>query len=135
MSGERGFVRIADHPIRTEIGVAHPLVGCRKTQMGKTALAPRTAGPVNDLTAIRAVDEISLNWTIPLKGVRKLLVNGSIGMRVCRLESKDSECIETGHPLLLPPSTVARFAEELPASMKSGPPRVSYYAVTLIGGL
>lgn len=112
--------------------VCTTLIGCQKTQMPKTALAPRTTGPIKDLIAIRAGGEISLGWTTPRKGMSKLQVNGLIGMRVCRLERTDSECIEAGRPLFLAPSAVARFVEELPALMTSGSPRVAYYSVELL---
>lgn len=108
------------------------LTGCRKTHVGKTAVPPRTTGPINDLTAIRAGDEISLSWTTPRKGMKKVFVKGFVGMRVCRLERTDSECIEAGHPILLPSGAAAKFAEELPALMTSGSPRVVYYAVEVL---
>jgi hypothetical protein len=106
--------------------------GCRKTHVGKTALAPKMVGPIKDLTAIRAGDEISLNWITPRKGMSKIIVNGSMKTRVCRLEITDGECNEAGHPLLLAPGAVGTFAEELPARMTSGPPRVAYYSVELL---
>lgn len=109
-----------------------PLNACHKTNVPGTSLAPKKSGPVRDLSAIRVGDEISLNWTTPRKGMSKLIVNGSIRMKVCRLESTDGGCTETGPPFLLAPGAVGTFAEELSALMASGPPRVAYYSVMLL---
>jgi len=113
------------------VSICVALTGCRKTQV-VTALAPKASGPIKDLTAVRAGDEISLNWTTPRKGMSKLIVNGLVKMRVCRQESTHAECIEAGHPLLLAPAVAGTFTEELPGLMASGAPRVNYYSVELI---
>lgn len=107
------------------------LAGCRKTRLSKTGLPPETTG-VKELAAIRIGDDISLNWTEPQKGVKKLLANGSMQTRVCRLERIEAECVEAEHPVLLVPGGAGTFTEELPASMRSGPPRVAYYSVQLL---
>jgi hypothetical protein len=108
------------------------LTGCRKTHVGKSALAPKAPGPIKDLTGIRVGDEVSLNWTTPRKGISRLVVNGSLEMRVCRLESTESKCVEAARPQLLALGAVGRFAEELPAQMRSGPPRVANYFVEIL---
>lgn len=108
------------------------VTGCRKSSIAKTSLASKVAGPVKDLTAIRVGDQISLKWTTPRKGISKLLVHGSMKMRVCRLEGADGGCIETGPPLLLAPGAMGTFAEDLSAMMASGPPRVLYYSLELL---
>jgi hypothetical protein len=108
------------------------LSGCRKTHAGNSALPPAMRGPIKDLTGIRVADVVSLNWTTPRNGMSKVIVNGSVRMRVCRLERTDSKCVEAGHPLLLAPGAVGAFAEELPAQMATGVPRVAYYSVEIL---
>lgn len=112
--------------------VCIPQTGCHKPNFGSTSLAPGISGPVRDLSAIRFGDEISLNWTAPRKGIGELVVNGSMRMKVCRLESTNGECIETGPPFLLAPGATGSFAEELSTLTASGPPRVNYYSVVLL---
>lgn len=113
------------------VGVSLVLSGCKRARVRQTSMAPGTAGPIHDLTAIRIGDEISLNWTTPRKGVRKLLVEGSVSTRVCRFEEASKECTEARHSLLLAPGAAGNFAEELPASMAAGPPRVAYYGIEI----
>lgn len=125
LSGKQAVAAIAI------VSVWVAVTGCRKTQAGRV-LAPKTSGPIKDLTAIRVGDEISLNWTTPRKGMSKLIVKGSVETRVCRLERADAECIEAGHPLQLAPAAAGAFTEELPALMASGAPRVNYYSVELL---
>lgn len=108
------------------------LSGCRKSHVGNTALPPTMRGPIKDLTGIRVGDDVSLNWTTPRNGMRKYIVDGSVRMRVCRLESPDSKCVEAGHSLLLAPGAVGTFAEELPTQMGAGAPRVAYYSVEIL---
>jgi hypothetical protein len=116
----------------TTVCVCIALTGCRKTKVGTNALAPHKAGPIKDLTAIRVGDEIYLNWTTPRKGLSKIAFNGSMNIRVCRLETPKSECIEAGRPLRLALGAPGAFAEAIPAPMASGPPRVAYYSVEFL---
>jgi hypothetical protein len=158
LAKELGYSWIADHLMRTKMGgtmeatailmkklpnmlitamiailcICIALTGCRKTHVGKSALAPKAPGPIKDLTGIRVGDEVSLNWTTPRKGISRLVVNGSLEMRVCRLESTESKCVEAARPQLLALGAVGRFAEELPAQMRSGPPRVANYFVEIL---
>lgn len=106
------------------------LAGCRKPHRATSPLAPRKAGPIRDLSAIRVGDEISLNWTAPR--IKKLAVNGSLNLRVCRLESEEGECIQAGPTLLLPTGSTGSFAEALTPPMASGHPRLAYYSVEVL---
>jgi hypothetical protein len=42
---------------------------------------------VTDLSAIRAGDQVSLNWTMPKKTTDKLVIKGFVTVRVCRREA------------------------------------------------
>jgi hypothetical protein len=107
------------------------LAGCRKPG-AQAPLAPQMRGPVTDLAAIRAADEISLVWTVPKKGTGKLAVNGSIEVQVCRRENTTGACIDAGKPQSLRRGAPGSFSERLPASLASGSPRLLYYFVELM---
>lgn len=107
------------------------LSGCRKPSLRRPS-APQLRGPVKDLVAIRAGDEILLGWTVPRRGTTKLLVNGSIKVQVCRRESIAGECIDAGAPLHLARGAKGSFSEWLPATLASGTPRLLYYSVELL---
>jgi hypothetical protein len=107
------------------------LAGCKRPG-AQGPLAPELRGPVTDLTAIRAGDEISLAWTMPQRGVRKFTANGVIEVRLCRRESKAEPCTDAGAPLKLAPGAAGTFSEKLPAALGTGEPRVLYYSVELM---
>jgi hypothetical protein len=112
-------------------GPAALLTGCKKPQ-SQGPLAPESRGPVHDLAAIRAGNEISLSWTVPKRGTRKLVVNGSVKVEVCRRESASEACNVIGDPLLLAPGAAGTFSESLPGALASGDPRALYYYVELL---
>lgn len=105
-------------------------MGCRKPRVSPP-VAPGVQGPVHDLAAIRAADNLSLGWSMPKKRTRNLVVNGSISVHVCRRESAASPCTEVAEPMLLAPGAAGSFSEELPPALTSGPPRVLLYFVVL----
>jgi hypothetical protein len=105
--------------------------GCRKPQ-GSAPLAPERRGPVRDLAAVRAGDELSLNWSMPAGITRKLAVDGSVTVKVCRRETPAGACNDVGGPLLLAPGATGSFSEQLPQPLVSGPPRLLYYFVELL---
>lgn len=107
------------------------LTGCRK-QSSQGPFAPQLRGPVKDLVAIRAGNEISLSWTVPKNGTGKLVVNGLIKVQVCRRESTTNACNEAGEPLLLARGAIGSFSEKLPVALASGTPRLLYYFVELM---
>jgi hypothetical protein len=106
-------------------------IACKKT-VPPSPLAPRNRGPIHDLAAVRAGNELSLNWSMPSKSARRLAVNGSITVRICRRETPSGVCSEVGQPLLLAPGSIGDFSEQLPETLVSGPPRLLYYFVELL---
>jgi hypothetical protein len=106
------------------------LIGCKK-QASHASLAPRRSGPIHDLAAVRAGNELWLSWSIPKKETRKLAVNGSVSARICRRESAQNICNVVGPPLLLAPGGSGSFSEQLPDGLVAGPPRLLYYSVEL----
>jgi hypothetical protein len=104
---------------------------CRRPSV-QGPLAPQLRGPVKDLSAIRAGNEISLAWTVPKRGTGKLTVDGSLKVQVCRRESTSSDCADAGAPMLLARGATGSFSEKLPAALATGVPRLLYYSVELM---
>jgi hypothetical protein len=107
------------------------LTACRKPHTS-APLAPELRGPVKELAAIRAGDDLSLVWTMPKKGVRKLAVDGRIGVRICWREPTAGLCNDVGDPLYFPPGAGATFSEQLSPPLSSGAPRIVYFFVELL---
>jgi hypothetical protein len=88
-------------------------------------------GPVQDLAAIRAENHVWISWTMPQKGINKLMYKGAITVRVWRGERRAS-LTEAGDPLYVPPGAAGSFSEDLPLALSSGRPRPLYYYVELL---
>ena len=86
----------------------------------------RLPEPVNDLTALRTGNTITLHWTMPKKTTDHLQlssqVRGPIPVRVCWRESVASPCQPAGETTSAP-GDEAEFNEALPASLTAGKPR------------
>jgi hypothetical protein len=87
--------------------------------------------PVNDLSAVRTGGQVALTWTMPAKTTDKVLLKGSITVRVCRNESASQRC-SVATTLQLDPKSDASFTDTLPSQLAAGPPRVLNYFVELI---
>jgi hypothetical protein len=111
--------------------VLAPLIACRRPHT-PAPLAPELRGPVKDLAAVRAGDDLSLVWTMPTKGVRELAVNGRVAVRICWREATASPCSDVGNPLDFAPGAAASFSEMLPPPLSSGSPRIVYFFVELL---
>jgi hypothetical protein len=86
--------------------------------------------PVKDLSAVRAGDQVQLQWTMPSHNTDKTLVKGNVAVRVCRSEAAAAACNTAGTVHLAPGATGA-FHETLPAALATGSPRVLTYFVEL----
>lgn len=86
--------------------------------------------PVTDLSAARAGNQVSLAWTMPIRNTDKLLLKGSIAVRVCRRESNEANCAAAGS-LQLEPGATGTFTETLPAPLTTNTSRVLTYFVEL----
>jgi len=75
--------------------------------------------PVTDLTAIRTGDQVQLNWTMSKKDTDKLLLAGSVPVRVCRKEDGATVCAQAGE-LNLPAGGEGVFTETLPQQFAAG---------------
>lgn len=104
--------------------------GCKHVRVPQSPALAR--GPVKDLAAIRAGNQLSLFWTMPSKHIRALVVHGSIAARICRRQSVSDDCKQAGDPLRLAPGANGTYTEMLPAELAAGPPRLFYYSVEIL---
>jgi hypothetical protein len=85
---------------------------------------------VTDLSATRTGNQVSLTWTMPKKNTDKLLLKGTVPVRICRKEGP-SACAPVPSSLLLAPGTDGSFTETLPPPLSAGAPRALTYFVEL----
>ena len=86
-------------------------------------------GLVEDLTAVRAGDSVTLHWTSPRKTTDHLLIKGSIVAQICRREESGA-CLAAGDAKVAPGGEV-EFRDTLPSGLTSGKPRLLSYFVEL----
>ncbi|HEV2326359.1 MAG TPA: fibronectin type III domain-containing protein [Terracidiphilus sp.] len=86
--------------------------------------------PVKDLTAARAGDQVSLQWTMPSRNTDRTLIKGKVDVCVCRSEGTGGACATAGN-LMLVPGGIGAFDEKLPLPLDSGAPRELTYFVEL----
>ncbi len=110
-------------------GAALGVAGCG---MPGAPLPPSLNLPdrVGDLNAVRAGGQVALSWTMPTKNTDKLLLKGSIAVRVCRNEQGAAGC-SAAATLQLAPGANGAFTDTLPAALAVGSPRVLTYFVEL----
>lgn len=92
---------------------------------------PYLRGPVNDLAAVRGQNHVWLSWTMPRKGTDRLMVDGTIAVRVWRGEER-IDLTQIGDAIHLAPGATGSFSEELPEALSSGRVRPVYYFVDLL---
>ncbi len=86
---------------------------------------------VDDLSAVRAGDHVSLTWTMPTKTTDKVTLKGEISARICRGQTSPASC-NIAATLELAPGADAAFTGTLPSDLASGPPRPFTYFVELV---
>jgi hypothetical protein len=84
--------------------------------------------PVTDLMAVRTGNQVALTWTMPRKNTDKLLLKGSIPVRICRKEATEN-CAVGPSSLTLAPEAKGAFTDTLPPEEAAGPARVLSYFV------
>lgn len=85
---------------------------------------------VENLTAERSGASVLLNWTMPKKNTDKLLLKGSVDVRICRKLEDTDPCV-TALSLQANPGEEATATDTLPAELTSGSPRPLRYFVEL----
>lgn len=125
-------MRIPENPVALAVLCAGGLLnGCHHSQE-RPPFAPGLRGPIDDLTAIRVADEISLAWTMPRKHVDKFAAHSTLAVQVCRRERLSAACVPAGAPVRLASGAAGRFSEQLPEMLEVGAPRVVYYSIDLL---
>jgi len=85
---------------------------------------------VSDLSATRNGDQLSLNWTMPLRTTDKMLLHEPIDVVVCRQAAIAAPCTKAAE-LHLAPGAKGTWSESLPAELHSGSARSLDYHVEL----
>jgi hypothetical protein len=85
---------------------------------------------VNDLSAVRNGDQVSLTWTMPRRNTDKLLLKGMVQAKVCRVETGAGPCVAAGTAEFAPGAD-ASFSENLPGPLSTGAARGLTYYVEL----
>lgn len=86
--------------------------------------------PVADLAAVRNGNRVTLAWTMPLRSTDKLLLKGTVNVRICRAEGT-GPCVATGPDKQFAPGAPASFVDALPQPLVEGAPRLLSYSVEL----
>jgi len=84
---------------------------------------------VNDLTAVRAGNTVTLHWMMPRKTTDHLLIKGSVRVAVCRREGRQG-CQSAGE-IAVEPGKEGQYTDALPAAVNAGKPRPLDYFVEL----
>ena len=87
--------------------------------------------PVTDLSAVRTGPQVALAWTMPTKTTDKVLLKGTISVRVCRNQTADPKC-SVAATLEFAPGAAATFNDTLSPELAAGSPRVLIYSVELV---
>ena len=85
---------------------------------------------VGDLYAVRNGGQVALTWTMPTKNTDKMLLKGTVAVRVCRNEPGAAGCTAAA-TLQIAPGASGAFTDTLPAALAAGEPRVLTYFVEL----
>ncbi len=87
------------------------------------------AAPVDDLSAVRTGNTVTLTWTMPRRTTDKVNLRGEIAVQVCR-KLADAPCASAGG-VNLAPLAAGLFTDILRGDLASGAPRPLRYFVEL----
>src|SRR5205823_12711251 len=84
---------------------------------------------VDDLSATRVGNQVSLTWTMPRRNTDKLPLKSNIDVHVCRDEGRagDGNTCAPADELQVAPGAAGPFSETLPGPLTSGAPRPLTY--------
>jgi len=86
---------------------------------------------VDDLSATRVGNQVSLTWTMPKRNTDKIPLKGNIDVHICRLEGDLPDVKVCPGSLQLAPGADGSFSESLPPALAAGTPRALTYYVEL----
>jgi hypothetical protein len=85
---------------------------------------------VSDLSAVRTGNQVALTWSMPRRDTDKVLLKGTVTVRICRNESAAAGC-STAATLQTAPDTGGTFTDTLSPALAEDAPRVLTYFVEL----
>ena len=85
---------------------------------------------VNDLSAVRAGNQVTLTWTMPKRNTDKTMIKAEVPVRICRREG-NGPCDPAGPDQAAMPGAAGSFTETLATTLSSGVPRPISYFVEL----
>ena len=109
-------------------GIASALSGCG-TPAAPQPPSLKLPAPVEDLTAARAGDTVTLHWTTPRRTTDRLLIKDAVRAQICR--KTVSESCEHAGEITVNAASAAEFHDTLPAALLTGQPRIIRYFVEL----
>jgi hypothetical protein len=110
------------------IALGFSLTGCG-TPGAPQSPSLKLPEPVSDLTAIRAGNSVTLQWTMPRKTTDHLLIKGVVRVSACRREPL-ANCQPAGE-IALAPGAKGELQDTLPPALQAGEPRRLDYLVEL----
>lgn len=84
---------------------------------------------VQDLTAVRAGDAVTLQWKMPRETTDKVPLKGNQRVEICR--SVGTQPCKTAASLAVPPAKPQTYTDHLPAALDSGAPQLLTYHLEL----
>jgi hypothetical protein len=111
------------------LAIGAALLGCG---MPGAPLPPSLNLPnrVDDLSAVRAGDQVALTWTMPKRNTDKTLLNANTVVRICRNQAPDRPCAPVAS-LQFAAGADGTFTDALPPALAAGSPRLLTYFVEL----
>ena len=98
------------------------LVGCG-TPGAPSPPSLRLPEPVTDLAAVRAGNQVTLNWTMPKRDTDKVLLKGDVDVAICRQAAVGhgwEKCVTAGQ-ISVAPGVKGTFVDALPIELTTGP--------------
>lgn len=88
-------------------------------------------GVVRDLSATRAGNQVTLNWTMPKRNTDRTMIKGGVPVRICRKQTEVGLCDPAGPDQMVAPGTGGKYVDTLPGELASGTARPISYFVEL----
>ncbi len=89
------------------------------------------ADPVQDLSATRTGNQVTLTWTMPKRNTDRTTIKGNLSISICRREG-DGPCSSSLAGQLSAPGIPGSYTDTLPAALASGTARPIKYSVELL---
>jgi hypothetical protein len=108
------------------------LAGCG-TQAAPQPPSLKLPDPVTNLVAVRAGNQVTLNWTMPKRDTDKVILKGDVMVAICRQAAAGQgweKCVTAGQ-ISVAPGARGTFVDALPSELSTGPATPLQYSVEL----